>query len=204
MVAVLLICFVPGVFSDSLWDETSASPYTTSKAFKVGDIVTVLIIESTSAIQKAGTDTNVSDSLSASFDHTIEKLKPTIDSSNMAAASAQNKYKGIGATTRSSSVQAKVAAVVTRVLQNGNLLIKGEHRVAVNTERQVITISGMVRPKDVSLDNTVYSYQVANASVSVKGTGTVQEAEEPGWFTKMVNWFTRENKAEIWGRAQML
>ena len=184
---LLSLIYMPAI-ADSLWNETSSSPYTTAKSFKIGDIVTVLILESASAIQKAGTDTNVSDGLSASFDHTIERLTPTIDTSNMAAAAAKNQYKGVGSTTRSSNVQAKVAAVVTKVLNNGNLLINGEHRVSVNQEKQVIVISGMIRPKDVSLDNTIYSYQVANATVSVKGSGTVQEAEEPGWFTKVINW----------------
>jgi len=151
--------------------------------------VTILILETTSAVQKAGTDTNVSDDLSASFNHNIERLKPMIDTSNQITTGIDGKYKGAGSTSRSSNVQAKVAAVVVKVLPNGNLLVKGEHKVEVNDEKQIISVSGMIRPKDVSLDNTILSYQVANASVSVKGTGPVRDAEEPGWLTKMFNWF---------------
>lgn len=185
---ILFLSFSCVSFCDSLWKETSSSPYTTAKSFKPGDIVTVLIIESTSAVQKSGTDTNASDSLGASFTHTIERLKPSIDTDNSIAGNAQNKYKGLGATSRSSNVQAKIAAVVIKVLPNSNLLIEGEHKVEVNGEKQNITVSGMIRPKDVSLDNTIYSYQVANASVSVSGSGTVQDAGEPGWFIKTINW----------------
>lgn len=172
--------------SDSIWDRTSTSPYTVTKAFRVGDIITIIILETTTAVQKAGTDTNVSDNLGATFNHTIDRLG--IAPSNLIRATADGKYKGLGATTRTSNVTAKVAAVVMRVLPNSNLIINGEHRVEVNDETQIIKISGMVRPKDVSLANTVYSYQVAGADVSVKGRGVVGEAERPGWFTRFFNW----------------
>ncbi|MFC1559473.1 flagellar basal body L-ring protein FlgH [Candidatus Margulisiibacteriota bacterium] len=185
---LMISCFCSAAFADSLWNETSSSPYTTAKSFKVGDIVTVFILESSSAIQKAGTDTNVRDDLSASLNHTIDALRPTIDNSIQVQGGIGNKYKGLGATTRTSNVQAKVAAIVVKVLPNGNLLIKGEHKVEVNDERQFINVSGMIRPKDVSLDNTIYSHQVANASVSVRGSGPVRDAEEPGWLTKTFNW----------------
>ena len=58
----------------------------------------------------------------------------------------------------------------------------------INDESQEILISGIIRSKDVSPANTVYSYQVADAQVSFKGTGAVQEAEAPGWFTRILNW----------------
>jgi len=185
----VLLCFIwglEGAFSDSIWRDTSASPYTVSKSFKVGDLVTVIILESTAAIQRAGTDTNVSDNLGTTFNHTITRLQ--IQPSNLIKGTADGKYKGLGATTRTSNVSAKVASIVTRVLPNGNLIIEGEHRVEVNDEVQVIKVSGMIRPKDVSLANTIYSYQVAGADVSVKGTGVVGEAERPGWFARFFNW----------------
>jgi len=173
-------------FSQSLWLPTSTSPYSVSKAFKVGDIITIIILETTSAIQKAGTDTNVSDNLSTSLDHTLKFLG--IESSNYLKGSGSNTYKGLGSTTRTSNVTAKIAAVVTKVMPNGNLMISGDHRVEVNSEIQTIRIIGMIRPKDVSLANTVFSYQVAGAQVSVKGKGTVGEAENPGMITRFINW----------------
>ena len=174
------------VFADSIWERTSTSPYSVSKSFRVGDIITILVLETTSAIQKAGTDTNVNDNLSTTLDHTLTRLN--IQPSNYVKATAGNTYKGLGSTTRTSNVTAKVAAVVIRVMPNGNLMISGDHRVEVNDEIQTIRISGMVRPKDVSLQNTVYSYQVAGADVSVKGKGVVGEAESPGMFTRIFNW----------------
>lgn len=185
VLASCLIIYVPA-FSDSIWKSTSGSPYSVSKTFKVGDILTVIILETTSAVQRVGTDTSASDSLSTSFDHTISRLG--IDPSNLLKGSAANTTRGGGSTTRTSKVTARVSVVVTKVLSNGNLVVEGEHRVEVNDETQVIQISGMVRPKDVSLLNTVYSYQVAGADVSVKGRGVVGEADRPGFISRFFNW----------------
>lgn len=174
--------------ADSVWNKDSASPYSIDKAHKVGDIINILIIESTSAQNKAGTKTDVSDDLGAKFTHTLSKLAPIIGTNNQLTGQAKNRYKGLGETSRSSKIQARVAAWVTKVLPNGNLLLKGKHKVEVNDEVQDITISGIVRPKDISGANTIYSYQVANAQLSIKGTGVVAETEQPGWLTRLFNW----------------
>lgn len=188
LLIILALCLITcePVFPDSIWKSTSGSPYSVSKTVKVGDIITVIILETTSAVQKVGTDTNASDGLSASFDHTITRLG--IDPSNILKGNAANTTRGGGSTTRTSKVTARVAVVVTKVLSNGNLIVEGEHRVVVNDETQVIQISGMVRPKDVSLLNSVYSYQVAGANVSVKGRGVIGEADRPGFISRFFNW----------------
>ena len=188
-IALLLIAVlfpVCPVFADSIWERTSTSLFSVNKSFRVGDIITIIVIESTSAVHKAGTDTNVNDNLSTTLDHTLTRLE--IQPSNYVKATAGNTYRGLGSTTRTSNVTAKIAAIVVKVMPNGNLMISGEHRVEVNDEIQTLRISGMVRPKDVSLQNTVYSYQVAGADVSVKGKGVVGEADSPGMFTRFFNW----------------
>ena len=173
------------VFADSVWKDTSSSLYSPSKNFKVGDIITIVILETTNAVQQANTGTTVDDNLSTAFSSNLASFLHT---GKAITGSGGNTYSGQGSTTRQSNVTAKVATVVTRVLSNGNLLISGEHRIEVNEEVQTIKISGMVRPKDVSIGNTVFSYQVAGASVSIKGKGSIGEAEEPGFFTRFFNW----------------
>ncbi len=174
--------------ADSIWNSESSSPYSTEKAYKIGDIINVIILESSSAQKKAETSTDVRDTLGTKFTHTISQLAPIIGTNNQAAGEVSNTYKGKGATSRTSRVQARVAAWVTDVLPNGNVSIKGKHKVTVNNEIQKITITGVVRPKDISGANAIYSYQVANAQLEVKGTGMVAEAESPGWFTRLFNW----------------
>lgn len=174
--------------ADTVWNKDSASPYSTQKGYKEGDIINIIILESTNATNKAGTKSDVKDDLSMKFTHTLQRLAPIIGTNNQMAGNATNKYSGIGSTQRASNVQARISAWVTEVLPNGNLTIKGRHKVEVNQEVQEITITGVVRPKDISGANTIYSYQVANAEMAVKGTGVVADTESPGWLTRIFNW----------------
>lgn len=174
--------------ADPVWNQASASPYSTQKAYKVGDILNILIVESTSAQNKAGTKTDVRDDLGAKFLHTIQRLRPSIDYNNQITGNIQNRYDGFGQTSRISKVHSRVAAWVKDVLPNGNLSIQAQHKVVVNDETQEINITGIVRPKDISGSNTVFSYQVANAEISIKGSGVVAEGESPGWLTRIFNW----------------
>lgn len=174
--------------ANAIWNENSASPYSTQKAYKVGDIINVIILESSNAKNLANTKTNVKDDLSAKFTHTIQRLAPIIGTNNTASGGISNQFTGDGSTTRGSNVSARVAAWVTDVLPNGNLSIKGQHKVEVNDELQEITLTGIVRPKDISGANTVYSYQVASANLSVRGSGAVADTAAPGWLTRLFNW----------------
>ena len=188
-VLILGICLVSSAaLADSIWNSESASPYSTSKAYKVGDIINIIILESTTAQNRAGTKSDVRDDLSLKFTHTIQRLAPTIGRDNQATGQASNKYQGLGQTSRYSNVQARISAWVTEIMPNGNLKVKGRHKVEVNDEIQEISITGMVRAKDISGANSVYSYQVADAALAVKGTGVVAETESPGWLTRIFNW----------------
>lgn len=185
---LILICFSQAS-GDSLWKKSSSSPYSGQKNFKEGDIIMILILESSSALSKAGTNTDVEDDLALRFDYTLQNLNATTPyQRNEADIRGGNKYGGSGSTTRVSNIQAKVSAVVTKVLDNGNLAISGSHVLEVNREKQTIVITGIIRPSDVSQANTVFSYNVADAKISVQGEGAVAEAESPGWFTRIFNW----------------
>lgn len=188
---IAVCCVLIGVSfanADSLWNKDSSSPYSPEKAYKIGDIITIIVDENTSAQQKAGTNTTTKDDLGAQLTHTIARLNPLISANTSITSSNGNKYTGQGSTQRASTVTTKIAAMVTEVLDNGNIKIDGSHYLDVNDESQQILVSGIVRSKDISVANSVYSYQVANAQISVKGTGAVQEAESPGWFTRILNW----------------
>jgi flagellar L-ring protein precursor FlgH len=171
-----------------VWSKDNASPYSTEKAYKVGDIVSIIVSESTNAQNRAGTKSDVKDNFAAKLTHTIQKLAPIIGMNNQVGGELSNKYSGDGQTSRVSKVQTRISAWVTEVLPNGNLLIKGRHKVEVNGELQEINFSGIIRPKDISGANTIFSYQVANAELSVKGSGTVAESEFPGLISRFLNW----------------
>ena len=186
----LIFCFVllNAAFGDSIWSKNSSSIYSTDKAYKVGDILTIIVVENTDAQQKAGTTTTVKDDLSLKLTNNVQKLASLLGSDSSITGQTGNKYAGSGTTQRASTVTAKISATVAEVMENGNLRIEGRRVLDINDESQEILISGIIRSKDVSPANTVYSYQVADAQVSFKGTGAVQEAEAPGWFTRILNW----------------
>ncbi len=183
-----ILAFLAGpAVSSSLWIENSSSPFVVQKPYRPGDVIMVLIVESTSAVQKAGTDTQNQDSLGANFSHSIQKLQGAIAPSSGLQGSRSQAFKGSGSTTRTSNVLATVAVTVKDVLSDGNLVIDGMHKVSVNEEKQEIRITGLIRPKDITAWNTVYSYQVANAEVSVKGSGAVGESSSPGLIMRVLN-----------------
>lgn len=184
----LLLVVSGATLADSIWNENSASPYSTQKAYKVGDIVNIIILESSSAKNLAGTSANVKDDLNAKLTHTLQRLTPIIGANTQVTGAVSNRYAGDGATSRGSNVSARISAWVTEVMPNGNLMLKGVHKVEVNDEIQEINLTGTVRPKDISGSNTIFSYQVANANLVVKGTGTVGDASSPGWLTRVFNW----------------
>lgn len=189
LTASCLLLIVSGVArADSIWNENSASPYSTQKAYKIGDIVNIIILESSSAKNLAGTSANVKDDLNAKLTHTLQRLTPIIGANTQVTGAVSNRYAGDGATSRGSNVTARISAWVTEVMPNGNLMLKGVHKVEVNDEIQEINLTGTVRPKDISGSNTIYSYQVANANLVVKGTGSVGDASAPGWLTRVFNW----------------
>ena len=185
---LFIFLFTSVSYCESLWKADSTSLYSAQRTVKEGDIITMLIIESSSALSSAGTDTGVRDDLSLKLNYTLQQLYSGNNQRNEGQMKAENKYYGTGKTTRTSNIQAKISAVVTRVLSNGNLVIVGKHVVTVNDERQEIKISGVIRAKDITPANTVYSFQVAEANIEVLGEGTVADAESPGWFTRIFNW----------------
>lgn len=188
--ATMLLSFVmaASAHANSLWNNNTVSAFASQRPYRTGDVIMVLVIENTSALQKVGTDTQNQDNISGNINHTIERLNGLIGPSNSVQAAKGSSFKGSGSTARSSSILATIAATVTSVLPNGNLVISGKHKISVNDEAQELTITGTVRPNDVTSWNTIYSYQVADSAVSVKGSGVVGDVQSPGMVARFLNW----------------
>jgi flagellar L-ring protein precursor FlgH len=97
------------------------------------------------------------------------------------------KTNGAGATSRSEDMVLNVAAVVTDVLPNGNLLISGSQEVRVNYELRVLTIAGIVRPQDIGPENTISYERIAEARISYGGRGRLSEVQQPAWGHQVVD-----------------
>ena len=178
-----------------LFAQTGASPgslYTPSgrladstrdwRASEVGDIVTIVVSDSASAIARGGTNT----SRKSSLDNSITSLGGALAAGNpltgLAGLSNDQQLKGEGQTSRNMTLSTTISARVIEVMPNGNLVIEGVKDVSVNSEKQIITISGVVRPIDVSTANAVPSNRVADLTVRVNGKGVVGDAIKRPFF----------------------
>lgn len=167
--------------AQGLYREDSFRPLTADlRAQRVGDVLTVLVIENASA--------------SASADTTTEKragiaLGVTGPSTNKSAtADLSEQFDGGGRIQRSGKLLAQLTVSVVDVLPNGDLMIAGEQRIEVNSETQHIRLAGRVRPVDVSGGNAVLSSRIADAKITYLGDGILGEKQRPGILSRILSW----------------
>jgi flagellar L-ring protein precursor FlgH len=101
---------------------------------------------------------------------------------------ANNKFTGKGATSREGTLTGTISVIVTEVLPNGDLRIEGRREVTVNSEKQLMTIGGVVRRVDVDTKNTVLSSAIADAKIEYSGLGVLDDVQRPGWFIRILDW----------------
>ena len=175
----------PKVEEGSLWSaERGMSLFTDIRAKRVGDTVTIRIVEDPEAAVSANTKTSRSSGLSG-------KLVANSTQSNGVDAAINStldtSYDGKGTSDRDGHVNAYITAMVINVLPNGNLFISGKRQIKVNHELQYITISGIIRPEDVTPNNEVSSTYIADARIAYSGVGPVSDKQSPGWLTRILD-----------------
>ena len=172
----LLVWLTPGASgSQSLFTDL-----TPKRANQIGDILTILISESTSASNTASVKTDKKNELKTESTGFIPL--PNTDKN------LENNYEADGSVIRSQKIQARVTATVVGRKDNGDLLIEGARVIEVNGEREVIVVSGSVNPLIIPPDNTIEAFRIADLQVSYKGKGVVTHGSRPGIFVKLVNW----------------
>jgi flagellar L-ring protein precursor FlgH len=176
-----------------LWQEhRSRGLFRDLRAYRVGDLVTVNIVETSKATKKAKTKTARQSSVDAGISNLLgyeSRLPFPSEFSNeaMFKASMKNGFDGSGETSRDETMTASITARVLEVAPNGNLLIRGSRQIKVNNENQYITLTGLIRPVDISPDNTVLSSFVADAHIEYAGRGAVSDKQRPGWLMRAVD-----------------
>lgn len=182
----------------SLWSETRGiNLFPDRRARKIGDIVIVRIVEDPEAKLNAKTKTSRSSSIDASKLKFLGYMKALAEKNRRLAqnpgtddlmlASLALKSDGQGSSDRDGHVKAYVSAVVIKILPNGNLYINGKREIKVNNETQYITISGIIRPEDVSPTNEISSTYVADARIAYSGIGPVSDKQKPGWLGRIID-----------------
>jgi flagellar L-ring protein FlgH len=181
----------PSYVNGSLWQASSTSLIDDMKARRVGDTLTVIVTEQTSASKEASTGTGRSGSVAAGIPTLMgleaKMLANGMDPTKLISASTDTKYSGSGSTTRKDNLTATMTARVIEVLANGNLLIEGRRNVMVNNEDQMIVLEGTVRPRDITPDNAINSSLIADARITYSGNGVISDRQRPGWLMNVID-----------------
>ena len=162
--------------------EAGRSLVSNLKAHRLGDIITIVITEQSSANASAKTDANNKTEITGG---------PGLGFLNLIGSwglTGESKFKGDGKTARTGDLQARITARIVEVLHNGDFRLAGQRMVDINGERQLIEITGVCRARDIGADNSILSTYIADARIAYNGAGIMTANAEPGVLTKLVNW----------------
>ena len=172
--------------ANSLWRTGSRAFFKDQRANQVGDILTVVIeIEDDASLRNttarnraAGESADLSAFLG--FEGQLDNILPDgVDPTNLVDANSDSSNTGTGTVNREEDINLRIAAVVTQVLPNGNLVLSGRQEVRVNYEVRELLVAGVIRPEDITSINTVAYDQIAEARISYGGRGQITDVQQP-------------------------
>lgn len=176
--------------ADSLVNPTTKSLFADKKGVAIGDIINIVVQESTSSSKDNSTKTSKKSDLDAK----LEALFYSPAASGMLTKNGQlpalkfgstSSFDGGGSINNTEKITARVAVQVMDVLPNDVLLIEGRKQTKINGESSDVVLRGMVRAQDVTAANTVFSFQVANAEIQIADKGLLRDNQRPGWFKRV-------------------
>jgi flagellar L-ring protein precursor FlgH len=179
-------------------DENRVNLFRDIRAMNVGDVVTVNIAIDDRAILGNLTDRSRESKIKSKWNFLLElipALGGPVDSATRARGAWQNdidsstESQGLGVINRSEQIRLSIAAVVTAVLPNGNLVLRGSQEFRVNQELRVLTIGGIARLRDISKDNSISYDKIAEARISYGGRGRLSEVQAPAWGHQLYDIF---------------
>jgi flagellar L-ring protein precursor FlgH len=187
--------------ANSLWRD-GASLFEDMKARRLNDLITINIVESLSGSGKADTATSRESTIdyeltnllgmNSDFNlHNVLGLKDLYKGSNVfepiVKSTSKSEFKGEGDTNREGSLVATITAKVVEVMPNGNLVLEARKELTINNEKQILVLTGIARPEDISSDNTILSSKIADAQVYYVGDGVIQDKQGVGWFIRFLD-----------------
>lgn len=200
----ILAVVCDSVLADSLWRKRVTINYNLfddNRGKRVGDIVTVVVSESTSIDSDEISTANNSSSASGSADYnkflrsalsairTGRNARFTDRDANTFSNSYTNDFSGKGTYDSTRSVNLNITAMVVEVLDNGNLALEGKRDITVNKEKYTLKLTGIARPIDISTDNLISSSKMSNVMFGLNGKGWLTRAGSKGWYNRVKDMF---------------
>jgi len=178
----------------SLWDSQSKTFFKDQRARKVGDILTVKVAINDQAILNNATEGKRQESNSTGAPSVFGLgarlfgwLPGKADPASLISTTTNNDNKGTGTINRKETINTDIAAVVTDILANGNMVIYGSQQVNVNFEQRELTVKGVIRPEDIASNNQIQYSQIAEARISYGGKGTITDIQQPRMGTQVLD-----------------
>ncbi|MHB9028884.1 MAG: flagellar basal body L-ring protein FlgH [Candidatus Latescibacterota bacterium] len=187
LISVCIACVDPARAEAPPVTGSSVSLYSDVKASKMGDVLSVIIVESNSASKNSQTATRKQNKAAVKGAATTGALDGLFPGAG-GSLDLSDQYTGQGTTARNGQLNSRMTVKVIDILPNRDLVIEGTKTLEINEDTEVVTLSGIVRTSDISSANTVFSHQVGNARFTYKGTGALSQAQRPGFLTRIINW----------------
>ena len=187
LIATLILILLPLTISLRGKDfGQGRSLFSDIKAHQVGDILTVNIYENTQATNKAETKSEKSGEASVSGGPGSGFLDfiPLFG----ASTESKNSFDGKGENLRNRNLRATMSVTVVAIRDNGDLVIEGSRTVGISTDKETLTLTGVLRQRDIKPDNSIDSYLIADAEINYRGKGAITNGSRPGPIMRLLNW----------------
>jgi flagellar L-ring protein precursor FlgH len=161
-----------------------------SVELRANDLITIRVVENVTGLGSADSNLDKSSSASASLPNLFgleSRLPGAINPANLVGFGASTTFQGGGSTTRTGQLSAVLTARVEEVLPNGDLLVQGVREIEINGDRQMLVLSGVVRPSDISPGNVVQSTAIGQMRIRYFGRGLIKDNLSPGWLVRILN-----------------
>jgi flagellar L-ring protein precursor FlgH len=165
-------------------DQQSLELFADPRAHRVGDILTISLVEATQASKKAQTSTSKKNGNTVTAPTILGKGLTIGGRTADSSLSSSNSFDGDGSSEQSNALTGSITVTVAQRLSNGALIVRGEKWVTINQGEELVRISGIVRPADIANDNTVPSARVADARIEYVGKGTLADSNTRGWLSR--------------------
>lgn len=168
-------------------DAQGMELFSDAHAHRTGDILTIVLQESTQASKKATTSTSKNDSVALASPTILGQPLSIGGNAGTIGLNGKNAFDGAGSSSQSNQLTGQITVTVAKRLSNGNLFVRGEKWLTINQGQELVRISGIVRPQDIAQDNSIPSTRVADAHITYTGRGSLADANTQGWLARFFN-----------------